>query len=201
MRIDDRAVCEWPVDEGCAPKEAAGDERWATAVDLARQVLWALTGRRFGVCPAVYRVPGGEPEVCTPCSSPRWRVVHLPGPVWEVTGVYDAQGAEVDLHVFYGWRVRAVPGGWVEYLKGEPVPRGAGQMVGTLAAELFLQCIGDRRCRLPRNASSATRQGVSVQFPDPVEIIQAGMTGVPEVDLWIKSLNPEGLAQDSEVIG
>lgn len=201
MRIDDRAVCEWPVDEGCAPKEAVGDERWGTAVDLARQVLWALTGRRFGVCPVVYAVPGGEPEVCTPCSAPRWRVVHLPGPVWEVTGVYDAQGAEVDLHVFYGWRVRAVPGGWVEYLKGEPVPKGTGQIVGTLAAELFLQCIGDRRCRLPRNASSATRQGVSVQFPDPVEIIQAGLTGVPEVDLWIKSLNPEGLAQDSEVIG
>lgn len=201
MRIDDRAVCEWPVDEGCAPKEAVGDDRWATAVDLSRQVLWALTGRRFGVCPVVYAVPGGEPEVCSPCSAPRWRVVHLPGPVWEVTGVYDAQGAEVDLHVFYGWRVRAVPGGWVEYLKGEPVPKGTGQIVGTLAAELFLQCIGDRRCRLPRNASSATRQGVSVQFPDPVEIIQAGLTGVPEVDLWIKSLNPQGLAQDSEVIG
>lgn len=201
MRIDDRVVCEWPVDEGCAPKEAVGDERWNTAVDLARQVLWALTGRRFGVCPAVYRVPGGEPEVCTPCSSPLWRVVHLPGPVWEVTGVYDRDGVELDLHVFYGGEVRVAPGGWVEYLKGEPVPKGTGQMVGTLAAELFLQCIGDRRCRLPRNASSATRQGVSVQFPDPLEIIQAGLTGVPEVDLWIKSLNPQGLAQDSEVIG
>lgn len=200
MSDDNLAVCEWPVDEACAPKEAAEDDRWATAVDLSRQVLWALTGRRFGVCPAVYRVPGGE-RVCSPCAGPRWRVVHLPGPVWEVTGVYDEDGAELDLHVFYGGEVRAVPGGWIEYLKGEPVPKGTGQIVGTLAAELFLQCIGDRRCRLPRNASSATRQGVSVQFPDPVEIINAGLTGVPEVDLWIRSHNPRALAQDSEVIG
>ena len=55
------APCEWPVDEGCLPvipDESGSETGQATldaAVALAVQVLWALSGRQYGVCEAVVR--------------------------------------------------------------------------------------------------------------------------------------------------
>lgn len=50
-------TCEWPVDEGCLPEVT--DETQKAALDAARElaidVLWALSGRQFGVCPVVTR--------------------------------------------------------------------------------------------------------------------------------------------------
>lgn len=121
--------CDWPIDRGCLPslpalsdpptaeEQAAYDIALAqrnAAEDLAVYVLWALSGRQFGVCP----------EVVRPCP-PRWldlqhfqrpsfygllnerdwylmaqgcgcagrcitsgpRVIHLPGPAVSVTAV------------------------------------------------------------------------------------------------------------------
>lgn len=63
-------TCDWPIDRACLPAlpvlgDTPTDEEQAAynaalassnaAEDLAVQVLWALSGRQFGVCPVVAR--------------------------------------------------------------------------------------------------------------------------------------------------
>lgn len=49
--------CSWPVDRSCLPvAETDIDAQQQTdAEDLAVSVLWALSGRQFGVCPVIAR--------------------------------------------------------------------------------------------------------------------------------------------------
>lgn len=108
------APCEWPVNQDCLPAipdESGNEAALATldgAVSLAVQVLWALSGRQYGVCEAVVRPcperyshtrgygTVGLSEITT-WSEVRWMLagcgctgrctysgpgrVHLPGPV------------------------------------------------------------------------------------------------------------------------
>jgi hypothetical protein len=39
-----------------------------------------------------------------------------------------------------------------------------------------------------------SRQGVQIQRLSPRDLAEMGMTGLPEVDLWVRSVNPHGLA-------
>ena len=205
--------CQWPIDPTCLPPITDENRSQVReALDTAVLVLWALTGRRFGICPVEYVLPP-PPASCPP--DPRlvggvWhntspgasRDVVLPGPVDSILSVEDYEGSDMAIPVLDGDVLRRVPAGArvVKYLRGEPVPAGVAERVSILARERYLQCIGDSRCRLPRNTTSVTRQGVSVQMPSPQEIIDSGSTGLPEVDLWVRSLNPNGLSSPSEVI-
>lgn len=112
-------TCDWPVDEGCLPPLPDEDHpdyqaqlaQRAAAVEVAVSVLWALSGRQFGVCEAMARpcptpAPGlraGSPwdQTVAPfiptfefgrwvnyscgctgrCTAAGPRTVHLPGPV------------------------------------------------------------------------------------------------------------------------
>jgi hypothetical protein len=110
--------CEWPIDTGCLPTVTTPEEQDAldAASELAIDVLWALSGRQYGVCPAVARpcpLPslasgrlsnpyggaglslvrnGGEwaNESCGcagRCKLSGPRMVHLPGPVQSIIEV------------------------------------------------------------------------------------------------------------------
>ena len=206
-------MCKWPVDMKCLPEVTEDNaNQLREAIDTATLVLWTLTGRRFGACPTEYVLPpprrgcGFEPRRVNgewfnvvPGGS---RTIALPGPVYRVTGIEGPAGESFPVGESVGDLLYDVPADArvVKYLRGEPIPAGAATMVGTLAKERYLQCIGDTRCRLPRNATSVSRQGVSVQMPSPQEIIESGATGLPDVDLWVRSLNPNGLHDVSEVI-
>jgi hypothetical protein len=56
-------TCNWPVDDGCLPALPAEDDpaypaalaARQAAVELATQVLWALSGRQYGQCEALVR--------------------------------------------------------------------------------------------------------------------------------------------------
>ena len=247
--------CEWPVDETCLPElpelgdEPSGDQLAAferarrqreTAVALASQVLWALSGRQFGVCPVVVR-PCPRPAlpwsaVASPslwvfaddiwrewscgcvgsCTVTGPRVVHLPGPVHsivEVTvagetldpGDYHLEGDAL-YRVGGAWpqqdlgRPLGEPGTWsVTYKRGRPVPAGVDRLTAVLAREFLLACGEDDRCRLPRTVVSTSRRGVSHEF-DPKRILDAGKTGLPEVDSWLAAVNPNRLAESPVVI-
>ena len=111
--------CTWPVNRACID-ERADSTVLASSVDAAVAVLWALTGRRFGVCTTVARpcprpaetavtfhgpwmVPMLDSGVwtnigCTPttgCSRVGEGVVLLPGPVHEIVGVA-VDGVKID---------------------------------------------------------------------------------------------------------
>lgn len=83
----------------------------------------------------------------------------------------------------------------VVYTRGTAVPVAGQIAAGKLACDYAKSCATG--CKLPGNLSSLSRQGVDVQLVDPTEILAAGLTGVAEVDTWIRAVNPYRLAQRS----
>lgn len=91
-------------------------------------------------------------------------------------------------------------GTWsVEYGRGTAPPANVGVLVGLLALEFLSACSGGK-CRLPRRVTSVSRQGVSYQMIDPTDIYATGKTGLPEVDLWLSSVNPAHLSEAPRVV-
>lgn len=78
----------------------------------------------------------------------------------------------------------------VTYRPGQPVPQSALWAAGLLACELMKACDGDKECALPTNAQRIARQGVTVELTPVLVKPGAFATGIPEVDLWLQSVNP-----------
>lgn len=78
----------------------------------------------------------------------------------------------------------------IAYGYGMAPPEGGKVAAAALACELLLAADPERRgkCRLPRRVQSVSRQGVSMAVLDnPTDLFDKGLTGIPEVDLWITS--------------
>lgn len=91
-------------------------------------------------------------------------------------------------------------GTWsVRYRRGQAVPQAGLWASGLLACQLLKACDEDKECALPANAQRIARQGVTVELT-PV-LIKAGKfaTGIPEVDLWLQSVNPYQSGSPSRV--
>lgn len=144
--------------------------------------------------------------------------VHLPGPAAEITKVQVAADTltadqyKLENNVLYRvgdstrWptqrldRPTGEPHTWaVTYLRGTPPPAGSASLVGLLAKEFLAACAGDK-CRLPRNVTSVSRNGVSYQVYNPHDIFAYGKTGLPEVDLWLAAVNPAHITAAPSVI-
>jgi hypothetical protein len=143
----------------------------------------------------------------------------LPGPVNAVTKVVvDGQEVPAAAYAVYDrrWLVRTdgecwpdgqdltkaddQPGAWaVTYERGVPVTAGGKVAAGTYACEAAKAMTGDTTCRLPRRVQSLVRQGVQATFVDPAQLAKDGMTGLPEVDQWLRVVNPHRLPRDSVV--
>ena len=207
------------------------------ATDLAVSVMWALSGRQYGVCPVVARpcragldigselgvigqysltrIDGGwlnSPCGCgSVCRLGGPRAVHLPGPVNAVSTVkIDGEELPETAYRVEGNVLYRVGGVWppqnlgapagevgtwtVEYERGQAVPPGVDRLTGLLAQEFIAACTGGK-CRLPRNVTSVTRQGVSYQVYNPQEIYTTGKTGLAEIDMWLAAINPHALMQ------
>ena len=79
----------------------------------------------------------------------------------------------------------------VTYRQGYPIDQLGQFAGGVLAHEFYKASINDNKCRLPSNVTSISRAGVSMQmstglFPD-------GLTGIREVDAFVRQWNPNGL--------
>lgn len=196
---------------------------------LAEMIYWdrgaaGQLGVGFGFAPMLldgemFNVSCGCPGACTCDAACEF---FLPGPICSITEV--KIGDEVidpDRYVVYDWNRLvfvadedsvcpptcqdiAVPAGtagtWsVRYTLGEPVTTAANLMAGQYACELARALTGDTACRLPRNVQSVARQGIDIAFADPWALAEAGLTGLPEVDLWLRSVNPAQLAERPQV--
>jgi hypothetical protein len=243
--------CEnWPVrwvcDVSCESPTVTGE-----AVTLATEVVWALSGRQFGLCEVTLRpcrlecaeVPwpsGGYSEwagtqwispsliagqwfnvVCgrctMGCSCSSLSEVVLPAPVHSVVQV------KIDGVVVTGSAYRlddnrrvvlldaewptcqelnlpdTEPNTWsITARYGLEVPEGGAWAVGELACELIRARNGED-CRLPRNVTQLVRQGVTIQFPNTIELLREGLTGLYLVDQFITTWNPGGLRRRSGV--
>lgn len=214
------------------------------AEHLAVTVLHALSGRQFGLQTTIVRpcrtaqpfmgarnsrvtsyvvswegdrwlnLPCGCPGYCTVVGP---GMVHLPGPVHEVTEVRIADTVlepnvwTVEGDVLYRrdgpWppqdlgRPAGSPGTWtVTYQRGHPVPPGVAELTGLLAKEFLAALDNEGRCRLPRTVTTVSRRGVTYQVYDPAVIYANGKTGLPEIDLWLAAVNPHHLPAAPTVI-
>lgn len=138
-------------------------------------------------------------------------VVHLPGPVNKVLEVsINGEAMDPDLFVTEGdylyrkdsmaWpsqdlgRALGSSGTWgVTYLRGYAVPEGVGAFVAQLATEFYAACTSGGKCKLPRRVKTISRQGVTYDMADPTDIYATGKTGLPAVDMWLASVNPNAL--------
>lgn len=87
----------------------------------------------------------------------------------------------------------------VTYLRGTPLPMAGQIAAGLLACEFLKACQG-QDCGLPQNVASITRTGVQVEMIDPTDVLTNGLTGIAEVDLFIRSVNPRGLQRRPRVL-
>jgi hypothetical protein len=137
----------------------------------------------------------------------------LPGPVCEITSVTNG-GVLVDPDDYMVLDNRLVflndscptgqdynlPAGevgtWsVTYTIGESWPAGADLMAGLLACEYGRAVNSDPGCGLPAGVQSVVREGVDIGFLDPMALADAGLTGLPVVNDWIRAANPDRLRQ------
>lgn len=204
-------TCEaWPLIWTCDPPEGT-DERIGQATDLARQMLWSRTGRRFGSCSVVedYRATAlGQCGFPQPGDNGVWLyeslVVLERQPVNAITSV-TVNGVVVNPSGYRlaGAALHRVGEAWpgngtairVAYSYGVPLDVTspwhtiAGLAMGEVAFEVFTALCGNP-CKLPARAVSITRQGVTVQLGDATEFMRDGLLGLPFADQFITAANP-----------
>lgn len=208
------APCGWDLDTQGVPGWVDADPaQQAAATAFATHVLWALSGRQYGVCVVTVRP---VVAVAQACLSGGLYAVSLPGPVVSVEAVtidgvvvdpVDYRLVGSDLLRSSPWPVvndlaleDTEPGTWsVTYSRGIPVPE-AGQFAAGLLAGEILKAMLARPCRLPSRATSVARQGVDIQLIDPETMFEGGRTGIPEVDLWLTAVNPHRLVAPPVVL-
>lgn len=90
----------------------------------------------------------------------------------------------------------------VTYEYGIPAPAGGAAMAGLLACELARSATPGCECRLPARTQSVTQEGITQALivGDPIALLDAGLTNIPEVDLWVRTLNPHRLDRQSKVL-
>ena len=99
----------------------------------------------------------------------------------------------------YGWPTCAImdlpdtePGTFsVTYSYGVAPPVTGVRAAKRLGYELALHELG-KSTIFAQRTKSVTRQGVSVEKNDPIDLIMVGRTGIVMVDLFVKGFNPSG---------
>lgn len=87
----------------------------------------------------------------------------------------------------------------VTYQRGVAVPRAGQIAAGLLACEFAKLCNGED-CALPQEIQSLTRNGVEVQVVDPATLPESILTGVAQVDRWVRAVNPNNLMAQPRVL-
>lgn len=89
------------------------------------------------------------------------------------------------------------------YDAGSTISASARQAVISLAHEFYLRvspCDECGTCRLPLRTTSVVREGISYNVGDPLGPgAQSGATGLPDVDLWLRGVNPRATSRPSAV--
>lgn len=188
----------WPVG---SPQSAGGGVPWMTPyIDAG---IWRNCGCSGGCsCRAACEVPFFEPVA---------QVVEV-----MIDGVVlDPAAYRLDYHKGVAVLVRTDGECWplcqdmaldvdavgafnIVYQPGVLLPKAGEIAAGFLACEFAKACVG-QDCALPQQLASLSRNGVEATVVDPTQFLENGLTGIANVDLWIRSVNPFRRTQPSRV--
>jgi hypothetical protein len=91
----------------------------------------------------------------------------------------------------------------VTYGLGIPPDDSAIAAVSAMVCHLLRGCGatggGSCGCKANPRVTRVQRQGVEMEMPDPTLLYSSGLTGIPEVDMWLLSVNPGRLTRPSRV--
>lgn len=190
------------------PTLPGGDEEWSLLLAAASEVLYALTGRRFA------GVRERAIELYAPCTSCaaggccRWQRVRLPNrDVRELLAVERVDETALDLanyRIGRGGYLESAPGRAaalptcrtplvVRYRFGYPPPPAGIGHAATLAVALAQARLDPENSPLAGGVTQIARQGVTFTQQAAADLIAAGQTGLPSVDVWLGSVNPNRL--------
>jgi hypothetical protein len=161
----------------------------------------------------VYNIPSGDydeySELTSDGMSPDSRIRLRGRPVTKIHAIRNRNGGIIDpssyylvehstLHIKAGtpWTPCNTE---VTYSYGTPVPAIGKMAARTLAIEFMKLWSDDETCALPQRVTSVARQGVSYTILDQQEFIQELRTGIYVIDLFIKTVNPDGARRKSKV--
>ena len=203
-------------------------DTWCAILGLASDILWAASGRRWrnvtatetvtldpvdGACGSslwaqeMARWGYGWPLLATgTLPNQRPRKVRLPRPdVTAITSVTLDGDPFTDYRLARSWAIRTDTFGWpllnttrITYTFGRPRPETGRLAVILLATELG-KALAGKSCQLPARVTSITRQGVSFDVLESLEVLKEGLTGVHAVDMWIRGVNPQQVRQQAQV--
>lgn len=77
----------------------------------------------------------------------------------------------------------------IVYTYGSQAPEMIKNAIQCLAEELDAAYAGNQ-CRLPSRVTEVVSRGISMTILDPMDFLDDGLTGIPEVDLAIRVHNP-----------
>lgn len=161
----------------------------------------------------VYNIPSGDydeySELTADGMSPDSRIRLRGRPVTKIHSIRNRTGSVIDpsnyylvehstIHIKAGtpWTPCNTE---VTYSYGTPVPAIGKMAARTLAIEFIKLWSDDDTCALPQRVTSVARQGVSYTILDQQEFIQEMRTGMYVIDLFIKTVNPDGARRKSKV--
>lgn len=88
----------------------------------------------------------------------------------------------------------------VHFAYGSAPPQSGVLAATILAAEIALAFDPtSSSTRLPERVRAIVRQGESVTMVDPQDVLDKNRTGIPEVDLFLKAFNPQGMQRRAQV--
>lgn len=218
----------WPVTLPAGQEEGAYDEDvFAAARQFAQGVLWALTGRRFGIALTTgeaYRFDSANGDECYGpwldrdgdwVNGPRTKYAPITlehQPVREIVEVrVDGGAIPSTTYVLEGAMLRRLDVPWpasfhdqgprieVDYRWGAGFPVGAAAAMAELTLEAIEAMTPGRNCRLPVPLLNAARTSVARQgVTTDVERV-AGSIGLPLCDALIATVNPNRMVERSRV--
>ena len=161
----------------------------------------------------VYNIPSGDydeySELTSDGLSPESRVKLRGRPVTRIITIRNRNGLILDPSTYYlvdhstihikagtPWTPCNVE---ITYAYGIPVPTAGKMAARKLAIEFARLWAGDEMCELPQRVTSVSRQGVSYTILDNQEFIDELRTGLYEIDLFLKVVNPDNARRKSKV--
>jgi hypothetical protein len=161
----------------------------------------------------VYNIPSGDydeySELTSDGLSPESRVKLRGRPVTRIITIRNRNGLILDPSTYYlvdhstihikagtPWTPCNVE---ITYAYGIPVPTAGKMAARKLAIEFARLWSGDDMCELPQRVTSVSRQGVSYTILDNQEFIDELRTGLYEIDLFLKVVNPDNARRKSKV--